>query len=221
VSTPQRMALRSIPAAIVLLVACTTEQAGPVATTGADDATASPAPTATPTEMPSTPEATETPEPTTAGPIEQSVSRPIPFTITTPADWEVDTSLPTTPSTFGFAIGLDRWVVWHRPDAESVDEWLQTLRERQGVILTEAEPAEVGGAPGFVFDLDVTEEAGEIGLFRAGQATWSAESGRPNRIWVVAVGGEPIMILTDAPERAFESWVAVVEEALATLEWSE
>jgi hypothetical protein len=221
VSTPQRMALRSIPAALVLLVACSAEQSGPVATTGADDATASPVPTATPTEVPATPTPTETPEPTVAGPIEHDVSRPVPFTITTPADWARDPSIPTTPDTFGFAIGLDRWVVWHRPDAESVDAWVQTLGERQGLILTDPRPTEVGGAPGVVFDLDVSEEAGELGLFRAGQATWTAESGRPNRIWVVAVGGEPIMILTDAPERAFENWVAVVEEALTTLEWSE
>ena len=220
-STPLRIVHGSIPAALVLLAACTTDQPAPAASVGAD-ATPSAEPTPAQTEVLATPAPTATPEPTEAGPIERDVNWSIPFTITTPADWETGgDQAPSSATTFQFAIGIDRWVILHRPEADSVEAYADTLRARDGLVVTEAEVTEVGGAAGVVFDFDVTEEAGEVILLREGWGEWTAEANRPTRAWVVAVGGEPVVILTDAPERAFDNWVPVVEEALATLKWFE
>lgn len=56
---------------------------------------------------------------------------------------------------------------------------------------------------------------------RDGTFSWTMEPISVNRLWAVDVAGETILIVTDANESAFESWVATVEEALSTLEWGD
>lgn len=176
----------------------------------ADEPTASPTASAEPT-------ATASPS-AEAGPIEHQLTGAVPLTITTPADWEIDPR--ATAATPGFQIGPDRWVIFTTVGPNTVEEWLERF-EADAYVTTEPEPVEIGGAPGFTLDLRLAEGIDEVLLINEGTAAWAAEADRPHRIWVLDVSGEPIVILTDAPERAFESWTAVVEDALATLEWGE
>jgi hypothetical protein len=90
--------------------------------------------------------------------------------------------------------------------------------------VSEPAAAEVGSAEGVVLDLRLAEGQDEAysssrTLFEDSEGAWVVEPDRPSRIWIVDVDGEAVMIVTDAPERAFDNWVAVVEEALSTVEW--
>jgi hypothetical protein len=203
-----------------LLVAC--GQAEP-----SDDAPASIAAAAsTPASIAATPEpsdsAPDSPDaepsaPASEGPVEEAVAWTLPFSITIPADW---VSEAASPMTFNFRSGPDRWVAFTRVGPDTVDAWLEELGASDAYVLTDPAPVEVGAASGVVLDLELADGESEAGLFEeASWGHWAVSPDRPNRLWLLDVGGETVLIVTDAPERAFESWIAVVEEALATLEW--
>ena len=199
-----------------LLVACA--QAEP-----SDDAPASIAAVASAeASLAATPEPSDEPSeapsaPASEGPVTEDVSWAVPFSITIPADW---ISEPLSATTFNFRSGPDRWVVFTRVGPDTVDGWLEELGSADRWGLTEPAPVEVGSASGVMLDLELAEDAPEAGLFtEATWGEWTVSPERPNRIWLLDVDGETVMIVTDAPERAFDNWVALVEEALATLEW--
>jgi hypothetical protein len=208
------------------LVACGGSTADPAGTASASVvlATASPTATDAPSASPSlepTAEASPSPDPTADR--EHEISWAIPFSITTPGTWRPDPTLPSTPRTLAFAAGVDRWLVFHRPDADTVDAALGTLSSRTTLSLTDPAPVDIGDAPGVVFDLRLAEDAApdEVTLFEdPSLGAWSVARDRPNRIWLVDVEGTILMILTDAPAGAFDSHVAAADAALATLEWS-
>lgn len=151
------------------------------------------------------------------GPVEEAVSWAVPFTITIPADW---ISEPVSATTFNFRSGPDRWLVFTRVGPDTIDGWLEELGSSSRWVLTETTPVEVGAASGVFLDLELAEDAAEAPLFtEATWGEWTVSPDRPNRLWLLDVDGETVMIVTDAPERAFANWVALVEEALATLEW--
>lgn len=199
-----------------LLVACGQGEptdGAPASITAAATTEATLEPSEAPSEAPSAePLASES-----EGPVEQSVSWALPFSITTPADWVSETA---SPMTFNFRSGPDRWVAFTRVGPDTVDAWLEELGASDAYVLTEPAPVEVGAASGVVLDLELADGESEAGLFEeASWGHWAVSAGRPNRLWLLDVDGETVLIVTDAPERAFESWIAVVEEALATLEW--
>lgn len=199
-----------------LLVACGQAEPSddaPASVAAAASNAASVAATVEPSERPSV-------EPSAApseGPVEEAVSWAVPFSITIPGDW---ISEPLSPSTFNFRSGPDRWVAFTRVGPDTVDGWLEELRSSSRFVLTEPAPVQVGSASGVVLDLELAADAEEAPLFtEAAWGEWTVTPDRPNRVWLLDVDGETVMIVTDAPESAFENWVALVEEALATLEW--
>lgn len=195
-----------------LLAACS--EAGvaesPAATPDPPSASPSPSPEAA-TPSPSASAA--------ADPVDQSVAWAVPFTITTPAEWERHED--SSPTTTYFEAGVNRWVIFTTRGPETVEEWVDQLTSAPEYTVTDSEPIELDGAPGQVLDLRLAEESGEAILFSEGSAGWVIVPNRPNRVWIVDVDGETVLIVTEAVERAFENWVAVVEDALATLKWSD
>jgi hypothetical protein len=208
------------------LVACGGSIADPTPTSRASVVLATASPTATDVPSPSpslepTAEANGSPDPTADR--EHEISWVIPFSIMAPGTWRPDPMLPSTPRTLAIAAGVDRWLVFHRPDADTVDAALGTLRSRTTLSLTDPAPVDVGDAPGVVFNLSLAEDAApdEVTLFEdPSLGAWSIERSRPNRIWLVDVEGTILMIVTDAPAGAFDSFAATADAALATLEWS-
>jgi hypothetical protein len=221
-----RLAARTSPLLLGALVACGGSTADPTATSRASVVLATEAPTATdvPSASPSLePTAEASPSPDPAAEREHEIGWAIPFSITTPGTWRPDPMLPSTPRTLAFAAGVDRWLVFHRPDADTVDAALDVLRSRSTLSLTDPAPVDIGGAQGVVFDLSLADDAApdEVTLFEdPSLGAWSIERGRPNRIWLVDVDGTILMIVTDAPAGAFDTFVATADAALATLEWS-
>ncbi|HUH16311.1 MAG TPA: hypothetical protein VMM85_00005 [Methylomirabilota bacterium] len=195
-----------------LLVACAEagEADSPAATP--DPQSASPSPT--------TEAATPSPSASAAAadPVDQIVGWTVPFTITTPADWTRGESSPTT--TY-FDAGVNRWVFFTTLGPDTVEAWVDQLTSASEYTATNVEEFELDGAPGRVLDLRLAAESGEEVLFDEAFLGWVVVANRPNRVWVVDADGETLLIGTDTSEGAFENWVAVVEEALATLKWSD
>ncbi len=196
-----------------LLVACSQAGVAESPTPTPDPTTASPSPS---------PEAA-TPSPSAsaaaADPVDQTVGWTVPFTITTPADWE--RAEGTTPAMTYFEAGVSRYVIFTTIGPETVEAWVDQLTSAPEFIVTDPEAFELDGAPGQVLDVRMAEESGEEVLFGEGTTEWSVVPNRPNRVWIVDVDGETVLIVTEAVETAFENWVAVVEDALATLKWSD
>jgi len=205
---------------LVLLAACTQAET---------DSSSSVAPSATDAAEPSSESsASASGEPTSSGPETATldVNWTVPFSMAAPADWERDEQPMGT--SYALSTGPDRWIVFSDTGPDTVDAWIEELTTTPQLVVTEPEPAEVGGAQGFVFDVSTSSEAPKA----AGGSPcakpcweliegWIVEKDRPNRVWLVDVDGKAIMIVTDAPERALEGWAATVEEALATLEWGD
>lgn len=215
-------------ALVVALAACGGPAEDPTGTAQLTEAADSPSPTASlatvspsPTEEP-TEEPAETADPAAERLHEFAWS--IPFSMTAPGTWRPDPVVPSTPSMLSIAAGVDRWIVLHRPDADSVEEALEAWRSRATLALGDPSPTEIGGAPGVVFELRVADDAtvDELALFgEATSGSWFIEKDRPNLVWLTLVGDDVVMILTDAPAGAFESWRQTAESAVATIQWSE
>lgn len=218
---------RAVALALTILVGCTQpdvrestpeEPSTSMRTTAPPDASRSPL---------VTPSATE------AGETTLGEGWTTPFRMTVPSEWE---RKPTsTGSMFEISAGIGRFVTFTKQGPPSVDEWVTLLTSTEQIEVTEPRPIELDGAAGFTLDGTASAAAGEGGpgicadpsaercwtLFEDPGGFWSIDEGRTNRIWIVDVDGETILIVTDAPEAAFGDWSATVEEALATLEWSE
>ena len=200
--------------ACAALVACAqtgVEDSAPATVAG--EATESAQPTAS--EAP--PSASTSASP--AEPAEHEVGGSVPFTITTPGEWELESGTPA--EIVSFRASSDRWLVFNRIGPDTVEAWAEQLTSDARFEATEPAPAEIGGAPGVAFDVTLAEGEAEVDLFGNPLYGWVVSPARPNRVWIVAVDSVPVMIVTDAPERAFEGWIATVEEVLATLEWEE
>jgi hypothetical protein len=141
----------------------------------------------------------------------------VPFTMTAPG-WE--RRAVTTTTTLWISSEPDAEVAFTRQGPDTVDAWIQQLTSTPQLVLTEPEAVDLGGALGYVLDVSLGPEGGEVTLF-ADQADnqWAVSVGRPNRVWIVDVDGETVMIATDAPEEDFESWAQTAEAALSTIEW--
>jgi hypothetical protein len=218
-----RRAFACLIALAVLVAGCATAQQ---ASTPASSAPAAP----TQSDVPSASASASTTDVPSASPSASpsemvdrtvEVESPVAFSITVPGDWEEDDQV-SSPTTSNFRAGLDRWIVFTELGPDTVEGWIDEVTS--GAMFTASEPAavELDGAAGFMIDFSLAEGETEATLFE--EATWGAwtvASDRPNRLWVVDSPGGTILIVTDAPERAFDGWVESVDEALATLEWSE
>lgn len=184
---------------------------------------ASPAPTASTSPTPPVDQAME---------IDWSVD----FVMTAPGDWRVrpPSNAPadirsTTGTTLWIAAGTNRWLAATREGPASVDEWTEAIVAKDRMVVGDPEVVEIGGAPGVAMDIRPTGEGcvsrygsvlGECWRMFADQSGyWAVVESRPTRAWIIDVAGETLVILTDAPEDAFEDWARLVEDVLATLEW--
>lgn len=163
----------------------------------------------------STPAAT--PTPTVGEAQEVHVEWTVPFSLTIPPTWERSGSRDV----IEFQAEADRWVVFSLLGPATVQEWSDQLTSAERYVTTVPAPVELGGAPGVVFDVETADPEQPAILFQdaARGMSWEVAGNRPNRVWIVDVGGRPVLIVTDAPDRAFEGWVAEAEEVLSTLTW--
>jgi hypothetical protein len=170
---------------------------------------------------------------TPVGEAELAVEWAVPFTVTAPADWTRGVTTQTATEILdgtGLRSVLSAFV--KSPDTPA--QWVERLTTVESLDASEPEPIEIGGAPGQVFDVRLNELGPEC---VAGGGTlggvclpihgpedgyvWVIEDDRPARIWVLDVGGQTLVLTTDAREDRFEDWAATMDEVLATVEWSE
>lgn len=203
--------------AAATLIGCATTQ--PTASPSDEPPAAASSPTAAATAEP-TVEATASPSPSPTEEAERTVdvSAPAALSITVPGDWEEET-IPSS-TTFNFRIGIDRWLAFTSLGPDSVQGWLDEIATDARFVATAPEPMELDGASGFTVDFVLADGEEEAALFEeASWGTWSVTPERPNRAWVIDAPNGTLLIVTDAPQRAFDNWVAVVDAALATLQW--
>lgn len=148
------------------------------------------------------------------------VASPVEFSITVPGDWQISGELSSS-TTRTFEAGADRWVLFTQTGPTTTDEWLERLSSGDSLTASEPDIVEIGGASGIRLDITVPDGQEDVVLVREAFGEWSMSPGRPSRVWILEVGGEVLVILTDAPERAFDSWAATVEEALSTIVWAQ
>jgi len=189
----------------------------------------------TQTEAPSPTVATAPPSPTPAAERTlQAGGAAVPFSLTVPSEWERDErSLPTVFQVDTKIDTLDvfgRWLFFFAPETdETVEARLNRFVSNPQLLVTEPEPISLGGASGFVVDVRLNPEDppepracsrfDSCLLITAGAGGWLILPDRPNRIWIVDVAGDTVLIGTSAIEGAFESWTTTVEAVLATIEW--
>lgn len=207
----------------------------------AASATASLPATSAVSTVPSTsttvPQTTTTAEPstTTAPPMttttapemrEFETSQPVPLTMTIPSGWKRDEA--STPETLIVLTqsGPGNELIVSRERDMTVEEWREWLTGHEGLFVSEPAPVDIGSVEGFAVDVRLGENAGERGCSGFGSCVpilqgigWLIAEGYPNRVWVVDLDGEAMVILTEASENSFENWTGRVEEVLATLEW--
>lgn len=198
-----------------MLAGCATAQEPSASAAASDPVTPSVAASAVPSVAASE---APTPSPTEAPPETVEFTVPVAFSITIPGEWreEPDLSSATTRTLSG---GIDRWVVFTQFGPDSVDDWVERLATDQLLTASEPRVVDIGGAEGVSVDVRVAEEGAEIPLIREAWGEWTVDDGRPNRLWIVDVDGEIVVILTDAPDGAFDTWIETVEQVLATIEW--
>jgi hypothetical protein len=87
---------------------------------------------------------------------------------------------------------------------------------------------EIGGASGQTLDLALSDQATDRGGLCTGacyilsfSTGWSVSGGLPDRVWVLDVDGETVLIATDAPEDEFADWTTEVEDVLSTIAWTQ
>ena len=204
-------------AGVVVLAGCGTQDAS--GTGGASS------PSVVATEEPSaTASATLSASPSASGSTTEAaertveVSTPVAFSITVPGDWVEDETISSS-TTWAFRSGIDRWVTFTELGPDTVDGWVQELTANPSLTVTEPEVVDIGRATGVSLDLELSE--GEVVLFEEAWGEYVVTADRPNRAWVLDVGGEVVLIVTDAPAAAFDNWVATVEDVLGTIAWSE
>jgi hypothetical protein len=95
------------------------------------------------------------------------------------------------------------------------------------IVSTEPAPIELGSAVGYVVDVRLSDDPEEVCGFGIGPCStlltegdgWSVVEDTPNRLWVVDVNGETVVIVTEASEASFETWATEVDEVLSTITW--
>ena len=163
----------------------------------------------------------------------------VPFSLTVPSEWERDDrSLPTViqvdtkVDTSGDGV-LGRWLFFFAPETdETVEARLESFVSNPQLLVTEPEPIDLGGASGFAVDVRLNpqdlpdsmecarfETVRSCVMITAGAGGWLIFPDRPNRIWIVDVAGDTVLIGTSATEVAFESWTTMMEAVLETIEW--
>lgn len=211
-----RHALPTIRASglILLLSACATDQPAE------QRESSPPSPTVATVSPSATAEASPAPSPSEAAEQTLEFSSPVAFSITVPSDWEKAPELSGS-TTQTMTAGMDRWVIFTQAAPSTAEEWIERLSSDANLTASEPEVVELGGASGVTLDVSVPQGQSDVVLLREGFGEWTASAGRPHRVWILEVGGELLVILTDAPERAFDSWAATVEDVLATIVWAE
>ena len=202
-------------ALILLLSACAADQPAEQRESGPPPSAAASA--ASPS---ATTEASAVSSPSEAAEQTLEISSPVAFSITVPSDWEKASDLSSS-TTQTLRAGTDRWLIFTQAAPSTADEWIERLSSDANLTTSEPDVVELAGASGVTLDVSLQDEEGQVVLFREAFGEWSLEAGRPHRVWILEVGGELLVILTDAPERAFDSWVATVEDVLATIVWAE
>lgn len=177
------------------------------------------APTESPEPTPAASAPAPTEEPTPDVPQETSFGWSVPFTMTVPAAWSGRRESPAT--TYAIDAGAGRFIVLTRTGPDAVEGWVERLTAESSLTVSEPRPVEIGGAAGVTMDAQLSEGESEYVLMRDGTVSWNIDPVSVNRLWIVDVDGEAILIVTEANESAFESWTATVEDALSTLEWGE
>jgi hypothetical protein len=145
------------------------------------------------------------------------------FTLMTPANWRKDSSIA---SMFVMRAGSS-FVVFSTGGPDSVDGWLELLASNTDIVSTEPAPIELGSAVGYVVDVRLSDDPEEVCGFGIGPCStlltegdgWSVVEDTPNRLWVVDVNGETVVIVTEASEASFETWATEVDEVLSTITW--
>ncbi len=150
-----------------------------------------------------------------------------PFTATLPDNWEKmdGTGAPT----LVLHAALDRWLQFTVQPPDGGGTWVERIETSPNIAASEPVAVDIGGVAGVMYDLDITERVancpGEGGrcylLIPSGSAQWVMVENRPNRAWIVELDGTEVLIITDAPDGAFDTWIAQVEASLATLTWSQ
>lgn len=209
-----------VAASIVLVGGCgSTQEASlsplPTAAAEATDSAESPSPSASEESSPA-----PSPSPTEAAPKTVDVSVPVAFSITVPGEWERDDQI-TSSETSAFRAGIDRWLTFTSLGPDTIEDWVSLASRNPAISATDPEPVDLGGATGVSVDLRLNEGEQEVPLLREGWGEWTVSAGRPNRLWIVEAGGEVVLILTDAPESAFDAWIGTVSEVLRTIDWSQ
>ena len=145
---------------------------------------------------------------------------PVSFNLEAPSDW-IDQWFGTARS-FWFRPANGRAIAFVLRGAPSVDEWVTDVTARPGYVASDPAPITIGGAPGYVFDLSLAPDAASAdvpALFEDPEQSWRLQEGSRVRMWIVDLAGEPLAIVTGAPDQDFEVWAGAVGEALATLSW--
>lgn len=216
--------LRRTPSLIVglLLAACSQGAAPSDTPTPVRSVAATPEPTPEPTEEPS-PTARPTPTPTAA----REFIWAHPFTATVPDGW---VRLDSGPTTLVFEVLGSRYLQFTTARPDEADTWLERIQTAPHLVAGEPAPTEIDGKAGVVIDFVLGESANQcpqqgnqkcFQLIRGADSAWIVAEGGKTRAWIIDMDGSELLIITDAEERPFDSWVEQVEAVLATLTWSD
>lgn len=145
------------------------------------------------------------------------------FTLMTPPSWREESTIP---STLVMRAGSS-YVVFSTGGPDSVDGWLELLASNTDIVITQPTAIELGSAAGYVVDVRLSDDPEEVCGFGIGPCStlltdgngWVVVEGTPNRLWVVDVNGETVVVVTEASEGVFETWAAEVDEVLSTITW--
>ena len=231
--------------AVAIGVAAVVIQPAPTGPDPSPTAGATSDPMRTQTEAPSPTVATAPPslaptiEPSPAPTAEKTLQAggaAVPFSLTVPSEWERDDrsfatvfQVDTKVDTAGDGV-LGQWLFFFAPETdETVEARVERFESNPQLLVTEPEPIDLGGASGFALDVRLNPEDlpdpracarfESCLLITAGAGGWLVLPDRPNRIWIVDVAGDTVLIGTSATEGAFESWTTAIEAVLATIEW--
>ncbi len=217
-----------VSATILFIAACSAGGDGTDDTTTATDA-----PGTTTTAATAAPQTTAAAETTTTTAATTTTSEPAetvfeadwdpPFTLATPPNWREEDHGSIM---FVFKAGSS-FVAFSTEGPDSVDGWLEALASNSDIVTTEPTPIELGSAPGYVVDVRLSDTPEELCGFGIGPCStlltsgdgWVVAEEMPNRLWVVDVNGETVVIVTEASEGFFETWAAEVNEVLSTITW--
>lgn len=208
--------------AALLLVACAQAETPSESPVPTRSLAATPQPTPEPTEEPS-PTARPTPTPTAA----REFVWAHPFTATVPNGW---VKLDGGSTTLVFEVLGSRYVQFTTARPDEADTWLERIQTAPYLVVGEPAPTEIDGKTGVVVDFELSEDANVcpqegdrkcFQLIRGADSAWIVVEGGKTRAWIIDMDGSEVLIITDAEAGPFDSWVAQVEEVLATLTWSD